>query len=418
MITQTLEEQILSNLNHPAILETLYQSHSEAFSQAIMKLKEQHPDNLVLQVWYHRLTYRAEVTTQNDVSGWWKLMVVILLATVPSFLPSLLKLNEVDFFIRNAGLVVLPFVSAYFAFKGIENKFVVMGMALVYLTSALLINLLPFQPESPIELLSCLHLPIMLWVVTGFAFTGFRFPRQDDWVAFMRFTGEWLVMIAIVVLAGALFVSLTISLFALAGVFLETIFVKHFLIWGWATALITAAWLIDAFPGLVSRVSPVIAQVFGILMAPMLLFFTIVLFSRMNELFNNREFLLVCDILLVAVMAILVFSVSEPGSDAMGKGRKRLLFVIMLMAMLINAIAMSAILYRIGEWGFTANRSAVLGANILLMSNLVLMTPKLWKAFEGEASVAEVAGITARFLPAYGSWALIVAFVFPFIFGF
>lgn len=251
MGTQNIEEQIIRNLSHPDVLENLYHGQNEAFHQAILKLKEQFPDNLVLQVWYHRLTYRAEVTTQNDMSGLWKLMAVIFLAAVPSSLPSLLKLNEVDFFIRNAGLVVLPFVAAYFAFKGIENKFVVMGMSLVYLTSALLINLLPFKPESPIELLSCLHLPIMLWVVTGFAFVGFRFPRQDDWVAFMRFTGEWLVMIAIVVLAGALFVSLTFSLFALAGVFLETIFVKHFLIWGWATALITAAWLIDAFPGLV-----------------------------------------------------------------------------------------------------------------------------------------------------------------------
>lgn len=102
----------------------------------------------------------------------------------------------------------------------------------------------------------------------------------------------------------------------------------------------------------------------------------------------------------------------------MSRFRVVLLVVLACLAWVINLVALSAIIYRIGEWGLTPNRTAVLGANVLLMINLLFMIPKLWKARENEFYLGSAAQMAATFLPVYGAWAFIVSFVFPWLFSF
>jgi hypothetical protein len=88
------------------------------------------------------------------------------------------------------------------------------------------------------------------------------------------------------------------------------------------------------------------------------------------------------------------------------------------MALLLNLIAVSAIVFRISEWGFTPNRTAVLGSNLLIMSHVAAVLFRLLGILFGNDSTRDLERILVQFLPVYAAWSLLVAVVFPLVFGF
>jgi hypothetical protein len=85
---------------------------------------------------------------------------------------------------------------------------------------------------------------------------------------------------------------------------------------------------------------------------------------------------------------------------------------------IVNGIALSAILFRITEWGVTPNRLAILGGNILILTNLLIVTYRLFKAFLDKNKTESVGKSIAAFLPVYVLWTIVVIFIFPFMFHF
>ena len=81
-------------------------------------------------------------------------------------------------------------------------------------------------------------------------------------------------------------------------------------------------------------------------------------------------------------------------------------------------IALSAIVFRISEWGITPNRLAVLGGNLLILINLLFVAYRLLRASKNIQEVENVEKTIALFLPIYSLWTVFVIFVFPLIFGF
>jgi hypothetical protein len=94
------------------------------------------------------------------------------------------------------------------------------------------------------------------------------------------------------------------------------------------------------------------------------------------------------------------------------------LLTLSLFAININCIAASSIIYRIAAFGITPNRLAVLGANILMFINLIIITIRLFRYRTGRASIEDVGGSITALMPYYAVWAAIAAFAFPFIFRF
>jgi hypothetical protein len=82
-----------------------------------------------------------------------------------------------------------------------------------------------------------------------------------------------------------------------------------------------------------------------------------------------------------------------------------------------DLIALSAIFYRLGTFGITPNRLAVLGSNILILGNLILIFIDLFKVNFKKALIREVELTIAKYLPVYLIWILFVVFGFPLIFG-
>jgi hypothetical protein len=122
--------------------------------------------------------------------------------------------------------------------------------------------------------------------------------------------------------------------------------------------------------------------------------------------------------LLIGVMAIIFFSIAETAKNTANYAETWVLFLLSIVTIVLNSIALSAILFRISEWGITPNRVAVLGGNVLILINLILVTLKLYRVLSKKSDLNGVGKVIAFYLPVYCVWTIIVTFIFPFIFGY
>ena len=88
----------------------------------------------------------------------------------------------------------------------------------------------------------------------------------------------------------------------------------------------------------------------------------------------------------------------------------------MATTIIVNGIALSAIVFRLTEFGVTPNRVAVLGSNLLIFINLILVSVKLFQVVSRKEPVEMVGVVIANFIPYYSFWAFLVAFLFPILF--
>ena len=209
---------------------------------------------------------------------------------------------------------------------------------------------------------------------------------------------------------------MTIGLFSVIGKDIGKIYPENIGIVGVAVFPILAAWLIELYPDITSRIAPIIARVF----TPLVLILSVVYLFAITyygiDLSKNREFLIVFNLLLLGVMAIILFSLSEIDKSDIRKLNIILILVLAVVTLIIDLFALRAIIFRLSD-GFTPNRTVALISNILFLVNLLLILPELFLAgFKGK-SLDRVEKIIYMYLPVYFLYCVAVIFVFPFNFG-
>jgi hypothetical protein len=287
----------------------------------------------------------------------------------------------------------------------------------IFIISAILINTLPINEKSDTLLLSCIHLPIFLWSVVGFVFAGNEFNSPTKRISFLRLNGDILVMGAVMLLASGLFTVITMGLFNLIGINIQDIFANYIVIWGLPAIPIVATVLVKQYPHLVGNVSPMIAKIFTPLVTLTLFIFLIGVISTGKDPYNDREFLFILNAMLIGVMAIIFFSFSEFSIDPMNRWQLIMLFTLLVLAVVNNSIALSAIIYRLSLFGLSPNRLAVIGSNLLILLHLIFVGYRIFRVIQKKGSVEKIENSIATFLPVYSFWAAVVAFLFPIIFN-
>ncbi len=413
-----LASGILENIEDPKQLELLYRKDKVLFKQAFNSIYTDINNNAIAQTWHERLNYQ-EAEINWGISS--ELKMVALIAFIGGLLaktPQIFEIEPDHFFSRNIGLIAFPMLMFYFAWKQqLARKNIFIPMIAVVI-SAVYINLLPNNDKSDTIILSCLHLPIFLWTVLGFIFAGGDLKNSAKRIDFLRYNGDLVVMSAIMVLSGILFTGLTFGLFELTGLNIEKFYVDYVLVWGLSTIPILATFLIRNNPQLVDKISPIIAKIFTPLVAiTLLVFLSAMAFTRKN-IYQDREFLMIFNALLIGVMAIILFSITEATKKENNRVNLLFLFSLSILTVITNGIALSAIGYRIFEFGITPNRLAVLGSNILIFSNLIWITHQLLQSIKKKADAEKIEQAIAFFLPIYGLWTAIVVFIIPALFGF
>ena len=413
-----MKEDIINNLSNPAQLEKLYRSGKNRFRQDFIAVYPQISENATAQVWFERLNFERENVFRGSTRELVIIFVASILAGIIAKLPDFTGWDVDMFYSRNIGFVVFPLLTLYFAWR--QNlSLKITGIAVVAMIISLVyINLLPQNPNSHTVILACLHMPLFLWALTGFAFVGKGMNIPDKRLKYLRFTADLMVMATLIAITGLIFSGITIALFSLLDIPAEDHYFSYIGIWGLAAIPFVATYLVMTGPQLVSRISPVIAKIFTPLVLVTLVVYLGAMIYTGKDLYNDREFLLMFNLLLLGVMAIIFFALAGIPQNTDGKPGILLLFILSALTILVNGVALSAIIFRISEWGFTPNRLAVLGSNILMLANLLWITYRLFKTLKNQQPVEKAENAIAVFLPAYIIWIMLVIFVFPVIFNF
>lgn len=410
-----MREEILSNLQNPSQLERLYRGNKAGFRAAFTNLYPELNGNLLAECWHERLHYEPEEISWGSRRELLVVVVIALLAGFIAKLPAIFLLDEDFFYPRNMGFIIIPALVAYFAWKQKMPLYPLSLLLTVISICLLYINLLPANQNSDTLQLACIHLPLLLWFVLGAAFTGTSWRSHDSRLAYLRYNGELIVMTTLILISGAILTGITIGLFSLIGLAIGEVYFNYVVVYGLAAAPVVGTYLTQANPQLVSKVSPVIARVFSpLVLVTLVVYLAATLFSAKDP-YTDRDFLILFNVLLIGVMAIIFFSAAQGTGKPSGKW---VLLLLSVVTVLVNGIALSAILYRVLEWGITPNRLAVMGGNMLMLVHLLLVTAALYTSASGKPTTNVVGRAICRFLPLYALWAALVVFLFPVLFGF
>ncbi|MBK9269992.1 MAG: hypothetical protein IPM48_00195 [Saprospiraceae bacterium] len=410
--------EILQLIHQPEKLENLYRTQKPAFTKSFLQLFPSIKDEPAAQFWYARLNQNSpasQFTSPNEIMI---ILLAIFVAGCIAKIPDLAGLEQEHFYSRNISFVIFPILTAFFAWKQKLSRNKLALLSGIYLVSIFYINYLPENQNSDTLILACIHLPLFLWAVMGFAFVGDHTHSYLRRLDFLRFNGDLLVLSAILMIACGLLAAMSFGMFELIGLDIEPFFEQYLLIWGLPAVPITASFLVRSNPQLVNKISPIVARLFTPLVLLMLVIYLIAVFATGKDPYNDREFLILFNALLIGVMAIVFFSAAEILKNKDRKIETYLLFALAITTIVVNVIALSAIIFRVSEWGFTPNRTAVLGSNLLILSNLLLITHKLFLYLKTSGKKDFLEKSFAGFLPIYIIWSVLVCFLFPLLFGF
>jgi hypothetical protein len=322
------------------------------------------------------------------------------------------------FYVRNAGLFVFPLLTLYFVWKRGLNFVSGLWLALPFAAGAVFANVYSFRPRGDTELLTALHLPIALWLAVGFAYVRGRWFADGGRMNFVRFSGELAIYYVLIALGGGVLTGFTFMMFAAINMNAAW-FVGGWLIpCGAAGAVIIGSWLVEAKQNVIENMAPVLTRLFTPLFTVLLLAFLATMAWTRSPINVKREVLIGFDLLLVLVVGLVLYAASARDPQAPPDFFDGLQLLLVVSALVVDGVALAAIAARISEFGFTPNRVAALGENLILLINLA-WSAWLYACFlHHRGSFAVLERWQIAYLPVYSIWAALVVVMFPPLFGY
>jgi len=322
------------------------------------------------------------------------------------------------FYIRNLSLFVLPFLATLFAWKRSLAPLGRLWLAAPFVVAAVVINLMPFAPGAHTMGLAALHLPIALWLAVGYAYAAGRWRDHDQRMNYVRFSGEWFIYYALIAFGGGVLMALTMFMFHAVGVNAQQLVAAWILPCGAVGAVIIAAWLVEAKQSVVENMAPVLTLLFTPLFTLVLLAFLAAMAWTGRGIAVEREVLIGFDLLLVVVAGLVLYAISARDPQKPAGLFDALQLLLVVSALLVDGMALWAIAARISEFGFSPNKVAALGENLILLVNLGWSAVLYGRFLAGRVAFTRMERWQTAYLPVYALWAWVVVAVFPLVFGF
>jgi hypothetical protein len=235
---------------------------------------------------------------------------------------------------------------------------------------------------------------------------------------FIRFSGEWFIYYALIALGGGVLTLFTLFIFEADGLDAEGFLQAWMLPCGAVGAVVISAWLVEAKQSVVENMAPVLTRVFTPLFTLLLLAFLVITIGGGRGINVEREVLIGFDLLLVLVLGLLLYSISARDSAAPPDGFDVLQLALVVCALVVDAMALWAIAGRISSFGFSPNKVAALGENLVLLVNLGWSAVLYTRFLRGRAAFSTLERWQTAYLPVYVVWAWVVVALFPVLFGF
>ncbi len=326
--------------------------------------------------------------------------------------------DDGGFYGRNLSLFVLPMLTGYFAWKRGLSRSTTPWLVLPFVAAAVFANVYPFGSNGHTELLAALHLPFALWLVVGFAYVGGQWRSVERRTDFVRFSGELFIYYVLIALGGGVFSLLTLGMFEIIDVEVGDFVVEWLLPCGAMGAVLVGAWLVESRRGVVQNIAPMLSRVFTPLFAVMLSIFLMAMLVTGEWNILDREILIAFDVMLALVLGLLLFSVSAGDSPDRPGLFDALQLLLVVAAILADLMALAAITGRISDSGFSPNRTAALGGNLVLLGNLAWSAWLYGRFLWGRGPFSALVRWQVNYLPVFAVWAAVVVVIFPPLFGY
>jgi hypothetical protein len=337
---------------------------------------------------------------------------------VPALFGLQLGGGDAPFYARNASLMVLPLLTGYFAWKRRLDTMTCIWLALAFAAAALFANVFPFGTGSDTQALTALHMPIAVWLVVGVAYVGGRWFAGGRRMDFVRFSGELFIYYVLIALGGGVLTAFTVMMFGAIKMDAEWLAEGWLIPCGAMGAVIVGSWLVEAKQGVIENMAPVLTRLFTPLFTAVLLAFLATMAWTGSPIDVEREVLIAFDLLLVLVVGLVLYAASARDPEAPPDFFDALQLLLVASALVVDAVALTAIAARISEFGFTPNRMAALGENFILLVNLAGSAWLYARFLRGRGSFAVLERWQIAYLPVYSAWAAFVVVVFPPVFGY
>ena len=369
---------------------------------------------------WKQLVLAGEDEPARAASGWLEAFVFAAGAAVAiqaARLAAGFPDDEPTWFARNVSLFVLPFLAAYFARR---RELDVRGWVLTampFLLAALVINVYPWDADSDTEVIAALALPVVLWFVVAYPYMGGTIQSHERRMDFVRFTGEWFIYYVLIALGGGVLMGLTAAIFQPAGVDVDAV-AEWVLPSGAAGAVVVAAWLVESKQRVVENMAPVLTMLFTPLFAVMLAAAAVVYAATGLGGAFDRELLSVIDALLVVVLALVLYGMSAREMSTSPNWMDGIQLVAVVSALVLDLMVLGAMIARIGDLGFTPNRTAALGLNVVLLVNLAGAAWLSARFLTGRSRFHRLERWQTTYLPVFALWAATVVVILPLVFAF
>jgi hypothetical protein len=254
--------------------------------------------------------------------------------------------------------------------------------------------------------------------VVGVAYAGSRWRETGGRMDFIRFSGELLIYYVLIALGGGVLMGFTALIFGAIGVDIEPIFESWVLPCGAAGAVLVASWLVEAKQSVIENMAPVLTRLFTPLFTVVLVAFLGTMLWTGAGINIERDVLIAFDLLLVIVLALLLYSISARDPQSPPGLFDVIQVVLVVSALAADAVALWSIAARISEFGFTPNRVAALGENVILLVNLAWSAVLYIRFLGRRGTFPAIERWQTSYMPVYAVWAAIVVVAFPPLFAY
>jgi hypothetical protein len=326
--------------------------------------------------------------------------------------------DDAPFYVRSLSLFVFPFLAIFFAWKRGMAARQWVWLTLPFVAVAALVRTYTFQQESHTLTLTAMHTPIAFWLTIGVAYADGRRFGGDGRMDFVRFSGELVIYFVLIAIGGGVLTGFTVAMFEAIGLKADTLAGRWLIPCGGMGAIIVASWLVEAKQSVIENMAPVLTRLFTPLFTLVLLTFIGTMLWTGRPIDIKREVLISFDLLLAVVLGLVLYSASARTPGAPPNLFDRLQMLLIVSALAVDVVALTAIASRISEFGFTPNRVAALGENLILLVNLA-WSAWLYAGFlRNRQPFLALEHWQMRYLPVYSVWAAFVVVVFPPVFAF
>jgi hypothetical protein len=221
----------------------------------------------------------------------------------------------------------------------------------------------------------------------------------------------------LIALGGGVLMGLTAAILEPTGIDVDEV-AAWVLPSGAAGAVIVAAWLVESKQRVVENMAPVLTMLFTPLFAVMLAVSAVVYaVTGLGDAFD-RDLVSVFDALLVVVLALVLYGMSARDPSESPGWMDRIQLVAVVSALVLDLMVLGTMIARIGDLGFTPNRTAAVGLNLVLLVNLAGAAWLSARFLTGRSRLHRLERWQTAYLPVFALWAATVVVVLPPLFTF